>query len=188
MYERGSFARQLAAVGPTVFGTWVKLPSIEIVEALGHAGFDFIVVDMEHTCGRSPWRAPIGRSWWRRGWNGRTCACRTDPTAICNACSTRVPTGFWCRGVTNAATCRVGRRDAVLSSMASVGSAARRAGRWGLDTSANYLEYRKDGIVRGVQVEDQDGLRMIDDILAVDGLSVLFIGTGDLSLSSGFLS
>jgi 2-dehydro-3-deoxyglucarate aldolase/4-hydroxy-2-oxoheptanedioate aldolase len=60
-----------------------------------------------------------------------------------------------------------------------------RAGRWGLDTSANYLEHGTNGIVRGVQVEDQDGLRGIDEILAVEGLNALFIGTGDLSLSSG---
>jgi hypothetical protein len=32
MYERGSFARRLAGVGPTVFSTWVKLPTIETVE------------------------------------------------------------------------------------------------------------------------------------------------------------
>ena len=48
MYERGSFARRLASDGPTAFGTWVKLPTLETVELLGHAGFDFIVVDMEH--------------------------------------------------------------------------------------------------------------------------------------------
>ena len=29
-------------------GTWVKIPSLETVELLGHAGFDFVVVDMEH--------------------------------------------------------------------------------------------------------------------------------------------
>ena len=46
MYERGDFSRRLAGDGPTVFGTWVKLPTIETVELLGLAGFDFIVVDM----------------------------------------------------------------------------------------------------------------------------------------------
>jgi len=29
-------------------GTWVKIPSLETVELLGHAGFDFVVIDMEH--------------------------------------------------------------------------------------------------------------------------------------------
>src|SRR3546814_8876548 len=29
-------------------GMWVKIPSIEIVEMIAHAGYDFIVVDLEH--------------------------------------------------------------------------------------------------------------------------------------------
>ncbi len=34
--------------GSCRFGTWVKIPALETVEMLGRAGFDFIVVDMEH--------------------------------------------------------------------------------------------------------------------------------------------
>jgi 2-keto-3-deoxy-L-rhamnonate aldolase RhmA len=88
--------------------------------------------------------------------------------------------------VTDAATCRASV-DAMRFSPVGVrglGSTSR-AGRWGLDSSAGYLEHGRDGIVRGVQVEDQGGLRTIDEILAVEGLTALFIGTGDLSLSSG---
>ena len=48
MDERGSFARRLTGDCPAVFGTWVKLPTTETVELLGLAGFDFIVVDMQH--------------------------------------------------------------------------------------------------------------------------------------------
>lgn len=48
MLRPGAFAEQLAAGGPTLFGTWAKLPTLETVELLGHAGFDYIVVDMEH--------------------------------------------------------------------------------------------------------------------------------------------
>ena len=44
MHERGGFARLLATDGPTVFGTWVKLATLETVELLGHAGFDFIEI------------------------------------------------------------------------------------------------------------------------------------------------
>jgi 2-keto-3-deoxy-L-rhamnonate aldolase RhmA len=31
-----------------LIGTWVKIPSLATVELLGHAGFDFVVIDMEH--------------------------------------------------------------------------------------------------------------------------------------------
>ena len=29
-------------------GTWVKIPALLTIEALGQAGFDFVVIDMEH--------------------------------------------------------------------------------------------------------------------------------------------
>ena len=185
MDERGSFARRLAGEGPAVFGTWVKLPTIETVELLGHAGFDFIVVDMEHAplTLESAYRAIVMAQ------------------AIGMGALVRVPDrsdshlqrlldsgadGILVPRVTDAATCRASV-DAMRFSPTGVrglGSTSR-AGRWGLDTQASYLEHGRDGIVRGVQVEDQGGLRMIDEILAVDGLNALFIGTGDLSLSSG---
>jgi cation diffusion facilitator CzcD-associated flavoprotein CzcO len=31
-----------------LIGTWVKIPSLATLELLGHAGFDFVVIDMEH--------------------------------------------------------------------------------------------------------------------------------------------
>ena len=34
--------------GDCRFGTWVKIPALETVEMLGRAGFDFVVIDMEH--------------------------------------------------------------------------------------------------------------------------------------------
>ena len=58
MDERGSFARRLRCDGPTVFGTWVKLPTIETVELLGHAGLDFIVVDTVEKRGGRGQRKP----------------------------------------------------------------------------------------------------------------------------------
>ncbi len=185
MYEPGSFARRLAAGGPTVFGTWVKLPTIETVELLGHAGFDFIVVDMEHAplTLESAYRAIVMAQAMGMGALVRV-PDRSD--SHLQRLLDSGADGILVPRVTNAATCRASI-DAMRFSPTGVrglGSTSR-VGRWGLDTSANYLEHGKDGIVRGVQVEDQDGLRMIDDILAVEGLSALFIGTGDLSLSSG---
>lgn len=185
MYERGSFARRLSGVGPTIFGTWAKLPTIETVELLGHAGFDFIVVDMEHAplTLESAYRAIVMAQAMGMGALVRV-PDRSD--SHLQRLLDSGADGILVPRVTNAATCRASV-DAMRFSptgLRGLGSTSR-AGRWGLDTSANYLDHGKDGIVRGVQVEDQDGLRVIDEILAVEGLSALFIGTGDLSLSSG---
>lgn len=185
LHEPGGFARRLAGGGPTVFGTWVKLPTIETVELLGHAGFDYIVVDMEHAplTLESAYRAIVMAQAMGMGALVRV-PDRSD--SHLQRLLDSGADGILVPRVTNAATCRASV-DAMRFSptgMRGLGGTSR-AGRWGLDATANYLDHGKDGIVRGVQVEDQDGLRVIDEILAVEGLSALFIGTGDLSLSSG---
>jgi 2-dehydro-3-deoxyglucarate aldolase/4-hydroxy-2-oxoheptanedioate aldolase len=185
MHEPGSFARRLANDGPTVFGTWVKLPTLETVELLGHAGFDFIVVDMEHAplTLESAYRAIVTAQGMGMGALVRV-PDRSDShlQRLLDAGAD----GILVPRVTDAATCRAAVEAMRFSPTGSRGlGSTSRAGRWGLDGTADYLERGRSGIVRGVQVEDQGGLRVIDDILAVDGLSALFIGTGDLSLSSG---
>ena len=59
-----------------------------------------------------------------------------------------------------------------------------RAGRWGLTGQADYLARGQDTI-RGVQLEDVGALAQMDEILDVANLNAVFLGTGDLSLSSG---
>src|SRR4029453_12201929 len=35
--------------GAPAFGTWIKLPTLETLELLADAGFEFVVVDLEHS-------------------------------------------------------------------------------------------------------------------------------------------
>lgn len=42
------FKAKLKAGGPVPMGTWLMAAAPSTAEALGHAGFDFLVVDMEH--------------------------------------------------------------------------------------------------------------------------------------------
>ena len=185
MHHAGKFAERMASDGPTLFGTWVKLSTLETVEILGHAGFDYIVVDMEHAplTLESAYRAIVTAQGMGMGALVRV-PDRSDShlQRLLDAGAD----GILVPRVTDAATCRASV-DAMRFSPAGVrgmGSTSR-AGRWGLDSAADYLDRGSTGIVRGVQIEDQDGLRQIDEILAVEGLNALFIGTGDLSLSSG---
>jgi len=185
MHERGGFARLLATDGPTVFGTWVKLATLETVELLGHAGFDFIVVDMEHAplTLESAYRAIVTAQAMGMGALVRV-PDRSDShlQRVLDAGAD----GILVPRVTDVATCRASVDAMRFSPTGTRGlGTTSRAGRWGLGTMAEYLEHGQNGIVRGVQVEDQGGLRVIDEIVAVEGLSALFIGTGDLSLSSG---
>jgi 4-hydroxy-2-oxoheptanedioate aldolase len=40
--------RSSIAAGEPLFGTWVQTPSAELVEMLGQAGWDFVILDLEH--------------------------------------------------------------------------------------------------------------------------------------------
>ena len=40
--------RQALAAREVVYGTWVQTPSPQVVEMLGWAGWDFVIVDLEH--------------------------------------------------------------------------------------------------------------------------------------------
>ena len=39
----------LGRPGEPVFGTWIKMGSLETIELIAAAGFDFVVVDLEHS-------------------------------------------------------------------------------------------------------------------------------------------
>jgi 4-hydroxy-2-oxoheptanedioate aldolase len=47
----------------------------------------------------------------------------------------------------------------------------------------DYLKAANESLVLAVQVETAEGLANIDDIVAVEGVDVIFIGPGDLSVS-----
>lgn len=185
MHQRGAFAATLRTDGPTVFGTWVKIPALETVELLAHAGFDFIVVDMEHAplTLDAAYRAIVVAQALGMGALVRvpdrsgSHAQRLLDAGADGLLVPRVVDAEMCRA--SVAAMRFGPRgDRGLGGTS-------RAGRWGLDTTPEYLAAGERDVVRGVQLEEQAALRAIDEILAVDGLGAVFIGTGDLSLSSG---
>lgn len=180
----GAFAERLASGGPAVYGTWVKLPTIETVELLAHAAFDFIVVDMEHAplSLESAYRAIVVAQAMGMGALVRV-PDRSDShlQRLLDAGAD----GILVPRVTDAATARAAVEAMRFSPTGTRGmGGTSRAGLWGLDT-ANYLSRGETHVIRGVQVEDQGGLAAIEGIVAVDGLNALFVGIGDLALSSG---
>lgn len=50
------FVSRLQASPEPLVGTWVKLPTLETLELLALAGFDFVAIDTEHA--PSTWKGP----------------------------------------------------------------------------------------------------------------------------------
>ncbi|KAF7350154.1 Phosphoenolpyruvate/pyruvate domain-containing protein [Mycena venus] len=58
-------------------------------------------------------------------------------------------------------------------------------GNWGMSVS-EYLEGANDAVIVMVQIETKEGLANVEEIAAVDGIDVLFIGPYDLSLALNY--
>ncbi|MFD3484833.1 HpcH/HpaI aldolase/citrate lyase family protein [Streptomyces sp. NPDC058665] len=173
------------SAGPPLIGTWIKIPALETVELLAHAGYDFVVVDMEH----SPMTLEA--------------AYRT--TTVAHGLGTRVLVRVPDRGGSHIQRVLDMGVDGILvphvssaeQAAEAVGSmlfpprgtrglgTTSRAGTWGLDTTADYLRRGDEETLRIPQLEDLSALENAEAILDTPGLNAVFLGTGDLTLSSG---
>ncbi len=168
-----------------MLGTWVKIPSLETVELLGHAGFDFVVIDMEH--------APHGLDLaYRLIFAAQACGM---------AALVRLPDqggsdiqrlldggadGLLVPRVDSLETARRITRQMVFSPQGERGlGATSRAGRWGMVPMADYVARGDDECLRMVQLEDWASLEAAADYLALPHVNGVFVGLGDLFLSSG---
>ncbi|MCF7552319.1 HpcH/HpaI aldolase/citrate lyase family protein [Pseudonocardia sp. WMMC193] len=169
--------------GRTAIGTWVKLPTSDSVELLARAGFDFLVVDMEHApldvltvhqllgtargCGvpalvRVPDRSPSTIS-------------RVLDSGASGVLVPHVDTVADARSVVSA-----GRFPPHGSR--GYGPTVR-AGAWGADVPG----YRAAGEQVAVvpQLESREAVAAAREIGAVEGVGALFVGPADLAVATG---
>lgn len=71
------------------------------------------------------------------------------------------------------------------SGVRGVGSALARSARW--NRVPQYLANARASISLVVQIESAEGVKNVDEILAVEGVDALFIGPSDLAASMGYL-
>ena len=172
--------------GQPAIGVSVMIPSPQIVEMLGRLGFDWVLVDCEHgtisresaeemvraaeASGITPIARPAGNS-----------AEAILQMLECGALGVQVPhvnTAAEARRVVEAVKYHpLGSR--------SLAAGTRPAG-YGLDVPmVTYVEAANRETLVCVQLEDEEGLRRLDEMLEVTGVDVFFIGPSDLAQSLG---
>jgi len=168
-----------------LIGTWVKIPSLETVELLGHAGFDFVVVDMEHAphsfegayrlvfAAQAMGMAALVRLPDRSG---------ADIQRLLDAGADGLM-------VPHVSDLEMARRITSAMVFAPEGmrglGATSRAGRWGLAPMADYVRHGNERTLRIVQLEAWEVLQQAESYLGVESVNGVFVGLGDLFLSSG---
>jgi 2-dehydro-3-deoxyglucarate aldolase/4-hydroxy-2-oxoheptanedioate aldolase len=165
-------------------GTWVKIPALETVELLGHAGFDFVVIDMEH--------APHGlETAYRLIFAAQAMAMRayvrladrhgSDSQRLLDAGAD----GLLVPQVGDLDTADRLTRQMVFAPAGERGlGATSRAGRWGMVPVPDYVA-RGNACLRMVQLEAWEVLQDAARYLALEHVGGVFVGLGDLFLSSG---
>lgn len=183
--QRSYLRTALADTRGPALGTWVKIPAMEIMELVALAGFDFAVIDLEHS--------PIGLE----------SAYQLIGTALYTGVAPiiRVPgldTGLVQRvldaGAEGIMVPHVDTAEQARAAVAAVrfpplgargvGSTSR-AGGWGARSRADYLRYGQQEVVLIAQIESAVGVRNAAAIAAVEGIDALLVGAADLSVSEG---
>jgi 2-keto-3-deoxy-L-rhamnonate aldolase RhmA len=183
---RANRMKEKIARGEPALGCSVMFPSPQIVEMLGHAGFDWVLIDCEH--------GSIGLA------DVELMAMAADAVGITPIARPRTNSagdiqGVMDRGVMGVqvphVNCAADARAAVAAVKFGPGAArglaaGTRPDRWGLGARMpDFVEAANAQSLVCVQLEHEAALANLDAILAVEGIDVFFIGPSDLSQSMG---
>jgi 4-hydroxy-2-oxoheptanedioate aldolase len=164
-----------------VLGTFCGIVNASAVELTGTCGFDFLCIDAEH----SPIDRGAAEHLIRAADVSRVPAIVRVPGLNAEAIASVLDSGA--KGVL---VPRVGTAEQALAAVKATryppygerGVGPGRAAAYGSGI-AEYLAKANDEIVLAIQIETAEGLENIQSIAAVDGIDVIFIGPGDLSVS-----
>lgn len=179
---RRSLRERLKAREPAV-GTFLQTADPVIVEALADVGFDLLCVDAEHGHVSLEALQSVVRAADLHGLDVivrvRECSAADIASSLdAGAAGVLVPR------VSGAAEAELGVRSARFPPEGARGFGPGRAARYGMEMES-YLERAREATLVAVQIETEPGLAALDEILAVEGIDVVFVGPNDLALSLG---
>ncbi|MEI4473946.1 HpcH/HpaI aldolase family protein [Frigidibacter sp. MR17.24] len=176
--------RQRVLAGELLVGCFLKTPAPQVVEILGHASLDFVVIDQEHApidigqmdilalAGRAAGLPLISRRWGSgTDWIAPLLDLGLDGVMVPHVVSADAA-----EAVCDAVRFARGKRGL---------SPSPRAGNYGGMTIADYRTASDARSLAVVQIEDVEALEHLDAIAAIADVDMLFIGPADLSQSMG---
>lgn len=171
--------------GERLYGFFVGTPAPATVEMVGFAGYDFVVIDQEHGPASTETLEHLCRAADVAGIAAIIRVPSGTTADILHALDAGA-TGILVPHVADAATARRLLEAAHYPPLGTRGiSTLSRAGRYGLTDASDYLARRKDVTVVMALVEDREALEHVSDIVSVEGLDAVFVGTSDLAASMG---
>jgi 4-hydroxy-2-oxoheptanedioate aldolase len=177
--------KEKLAAGETVFGCFIPLPSPEIVEMVALAGFDFALIDNEHGPITAESAYPMVLAAEARGIPAFARVGMGDRQEVLK---------FLDIGMTGIMAPRIGTAEEAAAAISSTryfpvgdrGLAGMRTFDFGMNQPlVDFVTPLTDRVLNMIQFEHVDTLDNLDEILAVPGLDLIFVGPSDLAQSIG---
>jgi 4-hydroxy-2-oxoheptanedioate aldolase len=175
--------RRLAA-GETVYGCFVRYPDAGLVELLALQGFDFFVFDGEHGVLEPRDCEHLVRAAELRG---------PAPLVRVPANQAHIVLRFLDTGaigvhvplVSSAEEAEAAVRAVKYAPRGARGLAGVRAAAYGTEPLGAYTAGANEATIVVIQIETREAVAHVDEIAAVDGVDVVFVGPTDLSQAYG---
>jgi 4-hydroxy-2-oxoheptanedioate aldolase len=185
MYKPNPLKKALAE-NRKVFGIWLQLFHPAIAEMVALVGYDVIAIDMEHGPGDLQEVANM-----MRGISGTGAAALvripSNEPVILKRLLDQGPDAVMVPLVETAEEARAAVAACRFPPRGNRGWAAgvARAARYGLD--ADYTPEAADNLFILCQIESVKGVRNVEEIAAVEGVDMIFIGRNDLAADAGHI-
>ena len=184
--SRASELLQKMKHGELVVGTHVNLSDLSVSEQLGVLGFEFVWIDYEH--------APLDRQTVMN----HIIACKAGNTAafvrlpwndpvLAKPILEMGPDGLVFPFIRTAEEAEAAVAACRYPPKGIRGFGPRRANRYGTLSNDEYLATVDSSLLKIMQIEHIDAVNNLEEILAVDGVDTIVVGTNDLSGSIGLL-
>jgi 2-keto-3-deoxy-L-rhamnonate aldolase RhmA len=175
--------RERIASRTLTIGSWITLGHPSIAEIVAKAGFDWLVIDLEHSMIDLQQAAELIRT---------ADLCGVPPLVRLTANDPDLIKRVMDAGAHGIIVPMVNSADEASAAVAATRYAPRgtrgvglsRAQRFGPGFK-DYLEWQKEGPIVLVQIEHRDGVARLEEILAVPDVDGFVIGPYDLSCSMG---
>lgn len=177
--------KKLLKEGKTVFGPFCKIQDPTIVEIAALAGFDFIIIDMEHGAFSIESVQQMVRAAEARGITPVVRVTENNETLMLRA----LDIGIKCIQVPKIST--EGDAQDVLNATLFHPRGERgmcryvRAANYTATATTEYFGRSNDSVMSIIHIEGVEGLENLPTILTLEGIDVIFLGPYDLSQSCG---
>lgn len=181
--EKARRFKQALRNGEARLGAQIALSDPVVAEIFGRAGFDWLVLDTEHSAQTTLTARAMLQASVASDAVLLLRPLRLDPDEIRRFLDLGSP-GVFCPFINNGKEAKLLVDSCRYPPAGIRGWAPRRAGGYGFD-AAEYTAAANDAMICIPIIESRDAVDNIDEILAVDGIDGVTIGPMDLSISLG---